>query len=104
MRTLRFIGNFTQRELKYPWHAGDRAAFPDLFMHEQRENKIVGVQVRFADEIAQCRGTPQTAWSLDQFSHGARLLIWGLRRKFATGRIRPLGGLDSVQRSMAAWR
>ena len=75
LRAFRFIDNLVERKLKNPRHARDRSSLADLFAHEQRQNEIVSCQVGLADEISKSRRTPQSAWTVDQFSHEARLRI-----------------------------
>jgi len=81
VRLLRFIDNFIDRQLKNPRHARDRATFVDLFAHEERQNKIVCGQVRFADKIPQRGRTPQPPWTMNQFSHATSVRVWINSRK-----------------------
>jgi hypothetical protein len=84
---VRFIGSFLYRQLKNPWHAGDRPALPHLFTYKQRQNEIVGVQMCFAHEISQSRRTPQPTRTVQELSHNATLIVAKVSRKQAgTGR------------------
>jgi hypothetical protein len=80
---LRFIGSFLYRELKNPWHAGDRPALLHLFTYKQGQNEIVGVQVCFAHEVSQSRRTPQPTRTVHEFSHNATLSVAKVSRKQA---------------------
>ena len=112
MRATRFTDNFLERKLKNARHALNRASFVDLCADEERQNEIVRGDIGFADEIAQSQGTSQSPRAVDQFPHGARLRVWGERRKMRPGdgrdarhgRVRPTGGLDAMRRSMSALR
>jgi len=70
-----FIDNFTGGELKHARHARDRTPFVDLFADEKRQNEIVCGEIGLANEIAQGWGSPQAPWTMNQFSHAARLRV-----------------------------
>ncbi len=75
LRLLRRIDNFGERELKNARHTRDRTPFVDLFVDEKRQYKIVRGQVGFSNEISYSWGPSQTSWTMDHFSHRARLRI-----------------------------
>lgn len=81
LRPLRFISNFPKRELIYARHARDFTATVDLLAHEQRQNEIMRMKLRLADEVPQGWRPAQSARTMDQFSHGTRLRIWLHSRK-----------------------
>jgi hypothetical protein len=81
-------------------HAGDGLPLRQFFAYEKRQDKIMGGELRLADEVAHASAAAQTSRALNQFSHGPRLAVAPECRKFAAGRIRPLvdppGELDVV--------
>jgi len=82
--SLRFINNFTERQLTNARHARDRAAFVDLFAHEKWQDEIVRSEIRFAHQIAQRGRSAQSPRTVNQFPHVPSVRGRGLRRKFAT--------------------
>ena len=81
--TARFIGNLFYRQLKNSRHTANGPAFIQFFAYEQRQNKIMDAQLRFADEISQSGGTPQAPRAMHQSSHAADGTLAKLGRKQA---------------------
>jgi len=79
--TARFVANLFYRQLKNSRHTSNGPAFIQFFAYEQRQNKIMDAQLRFADEISQSGGTPQAPRAMHQSSHQARLRARGKCRK-----------------------
>src|SRR6202035_1437006 len=84
LRPARFIDNLAEGELKNTGHARDRPSFVDLFADEERQHEIVRGEIGFANQVAQSWRPAQPSWTMNQFSHVARLRIGRLARKFAT--------------------
>ena len=53
LRVSCFIDNFLERQLENAGHRFDGAAFVDLRAHEQRQDKVVRVEIGLTNEVAQ---------------------------------------------------
>jgi hypothetical protein len=76
LSAARFIGNLFHRQLNDSGHSGYEAAFIQFFAYEQRQNKIMTAQLRFANEISQSRGTPKATRAVNQSSHVMESTLW----------------------------